>query len=107
MSRVLIPRPLVLLAMVTALLSLLQPSLVGAQSSPLRLHRAPPKPQEAAPAANPREAVNAWTVGLAAGLLEGAPIRLAAEMARVVDDGDDLHVLPIVTRGASENLNSL
>ena len=27
--------------------------------------------------------INAWTVGLAAGLIEGAPLRLAAEMARV------------------------
>jgi TRAP-type uncharacterized transport system substrate-binding protein len=56
---------------------------------------------------DPREAVNAWTVGLAGGQLEGAPIRLAAEMARVVDDGPNLHVLPIVTRGATENVNSL
>ena len=51
--------------------------------------------------------MNAWTVGLAGGLLEGAPIRLAAEMARVVDDGDNLHVLPVVTRGPTENVNSL
>jgi TRAP-type uncharacterized transport system substrate-binding protein len=54
-----------------------------------------------------RVKMNAWTVGIAGGLLEGAPIRLAAEMARVVDDGDNLQVLPIVTRGATENLNSL
>jgi TRAP-type uncharacterized transport system substrate-binding protein len=54
-----------------------------------------------------REKVNAWTVGLAAGLLEGAPIRLAAEMARVVDDGPNLLVLPIVTRGPTENVNAL
>jgi TRAP-type uncharacterized transport system substrate-binding protein len=51
--------------------------------------------------------MNAWTVGLAGGLLEGAPIRLAAEIARVVDDGDNLHVLPVVTRGPTENVNSL
>ena len=51
--------------------------------------------------------INAWTVGLAGGLLEGAPLRLAAEMSRVVDDGPNLQVLPIVTRGATENLNSL
>ena len=46
--------------------------------------------QAAAPAQSyeaMREKVNAWTVGLAAGLIEGAPLRLAAEMARVVDDG--------------------
>ena len=54
-----------------------------------------------------KEKMNAWTVGLAGGLLEGAPLRLAAEMARVVDDGPNLHLLPIVTRGATENLNSL
>jgi TRAP-type uncharacterized transport system substrate-binding protein len=65
------------------------------------------------PAARPlnfgaqQEKINAWTVGLAAGLIEGAPLRLASEMARVVDDGENLHVLPIVTRGATENLNSL
>jgi TRAP-type uncharacterized transport system substrate-binding protein len=71
------------------------------------------QPQQAAAAPRPpsyesmREKVNAWTVGLAAGLIEGAPIRLAAEMARVVDDGPNLLVLPIVTRGPTENLNAL
>src|SRR5438445_8045058 len=55
----------------------------------------------------PQVAMNAWTVGVAGGLLEGAPIRLAAEMVRVVDDGNNLHVLPVVTRGATENVNSL
>lgn len=54
-----------------------------------------------------KQKINAWTVGLAGGLLEGAPLRLAAEMARIVDDGPNLHVLPIVTRGATENVNSL
>jgi TRAP-type uncharacterized transport system substrate-binding protein len=54
-----------------------------------------------------RQQINEWTVGLAGGLLEGAPIRLAAEIARVVNDGNDLHVLPIVTRGPTENLNDL
>ena len=42
---------------------------------------------------------------LAPGIL--ALQRLAAEMARVVVDGPNLHVLPIVTRGVTENLNSL
>ena len=74
--------------------------------------RAQPAKSEApvarrASAQEEKEKINAWTVGLAGGLLEGAPLRLAAEMARVVDDGPNLHVLPIVTRGATENLNSL
>src|ERR1044072_4403720 len=38
---------------------------------------------------------------------EGAPTRLATEMARVVNDGPNLHVLPIVTRGPTENVNDL
>jgi TRAP-type uncharacterized transport system substrate-binding protein len=54
-----------------------------------------------------KERVNAWTVGLAGGLIEGAPLRLAAEIARIVNEEDKLHVLPIVTRGATENVNSL
>src|SRR5215213_8221462 len=54
-----------------------------------------------------REKLNAGTVGLAAGLLEGAPIRFATEIARVVNESNQVHVLPIVTRGPTENVNSL
>ncbi|MFT4118048.1 TAXI family TRAP transporter solute-binding subunit [Bradyrhizobium sp.] len=54
-----------------------------------------------------RDRVNAGTVGLAAGLLEGAPLRFATELARVVNDGGKVHVLPIVTRGPTENVNDL
>jgi hypothetical protein len=48
--------------------------------------------------------INAWTVRLAAGLIEGAPSRPAVEMARVVDDGTNLLVLPIVRLGTTERL---
>jgi TRAP-type uncharacterized transport system substrate-binding protein len=78
----------------------LQPTHVDAQAQPAAVQRAPTYEQQ-------QEKINAWTVGLAAGLIEGAPLRLAAEMARVVDDGANLHVLPIVTRGPTENMNSL
>ena len=54
-----------------------------------------------------KERINAWTVGLAGGLIEGAPLRLAAEIARVVNEEDKLHVIPIVTQGTTENVNSL
>src|SRR3979490_1577597 len=54
-----------------------------------------------------RERLNAGTIGLAGGLLEGAPIRFATEIARVVNDGGVVHVLPIVTRGPTENVNDL
>ena len=54
-----------------------------------------------------RDRVNAWSIGLAGGLLEGAPIHFATEIARVVNDGGTMHVLPIVTRGPTENVNDL
>src|SRR6266851_550790 len=54
-----------------------------------------------------RDRLNSGTIGLAGGLLEGAPIRFATEIARVVNDGGAVHVLPIVTRGPTENVNDL
>ena len=71
--------------------------------------RQPPGPPAAAKNADiiAKERINAWTVGLAGGLIEGAPLRLAAEIARVANEEDKLHVIPIVTTGATENVNSL
>src|SRR5262245_10243001 len=54
-----------------------------------------------------KQKLNSWTIGLAAGLPEGAPLRFASELARVLDDGDKLRVVPIVTRGVSENIYDL
>lgn len=54
-----------------------------------------------------RERMNHWTIGLAAGRVEGAPLRFAAELARVFDDGDKMRVLPVVTRGIFTNMNDL
>jgi TRAP-type uncharacterized transport system substrate-binding protein len=51
--------------------------------------------------------INENTIGLAAGLPEGAPLRFATELARIVDDGNNMRVLPIVTRGISENVQDL
>jgi len=50
---------------------------------------------------------NAWTVSIASGLLEGTFSRFAAELAKALDDGDNLRVLPIITYGAAENLSDL
>ena len=71
------PRSFLLLAAVAPVTLMLQLADVYAQ----------PAKSEApvvgrASAHDQREKINAWTVGLAGGLLEGAPIRLAAEMAR-------------------------
>lgn len=50
---------------------------------------------------------NMSTLGIAAGRTEGAPLRFAAELARVLDDDDKMRLLPIVTRGPFENVNDL
>ena len=94
-----------LLAALTALVLVLQPANLHAQTGKGDAQSA--SPRRASTYETQKEKMNAWTVGIAGGLLEGAPLRLAAEMARVVDDGPNLHLLPIVTRGATENLNSL
>ena len=54
-----------------------------------------------------KDRINSWTVGLAAGRMEGAPLLLASELARVLDDGDNMRVLPIVTRGPFDNVYDL
>lgn len=84
----------------------------GSPSSPGVLQSAASRPAETAK--GPRgseskfkESLNRWTIGLAAGRVEGAPLRLAAELAQVLDDGDNLRVMPIVTRGPFDNFNDL
>src|SRR5713226_4190967 len=101
MNTLLGPRLLLVLAVAAPVILALQPAKVDAQTKSVRTLQGPTA------RTSEKEKMNAWTVGLAGGLLEGAPIRLAAEIARVVDDGPNLHVLPIVTRGPTENLNSL
>lgn len=86
---------------------LLTAGLAQAQTRPLSRAGGLPAPGSRAAEAPAIEKLNAWTVGLAGGQLEGAPIRFAAEIGRVVDDGDNLHVLPIVTRGPAENVEAL
>lgn len=50
---------------------------------------------------------NMWTVGIAGGLLEGTNMRFVDELAKLLDDGDNLRILPIVSHGAAENLEDL
>jgi hypothetical protein len=83
-----------------------QQSSPGDQQPP-PANRRPPAVARRTPELQAIEKLNAWTVGLAGGQLEGAPIRFATDIARVVDDGDNLHVLPIVTRGPAENVEAL
>src|SRR6202045_3143978 len=50
---------------------------------------------------------NAWTVGIVGGQLSGTYMTFASELAEVLDDGNNLRVLPIVTYGAASNLDDL
>src|ERR1700758_1987651 len=54
-----------------------------------------------------RERKNAATVGIVGGLFSGTYMQLAAEMASVLNDGDNLRILPIVSYGAASNLDDL
>jgi TRAP-type uncharacterized transport system substrate-binding protein len=82
------------------------------------LARAEPPPSrlgQASAGAQPKSAreseragkINSWTVGLAAGTPEGTILRFATEIARNLNDGDELRVLPVVTPGATENVTDL
>ena len=50
---------------------------------------------------------NEWTIGLESGQLEGLYPRLASDIQRVLDDGDNMRVLPMLAYGASSNLEDL
>src|SRR5262249_48413328 len=54
-----------------------------------------------------RNKKNAWTVGVAGGQLSGTYMTFANELAQVLDDGDNLRVLPTVTYGAASNMDDL
>ncbi|MFL5257798.1 MAG: TAXI family TRAP transporter solute-binding subunit [Rhodopila sp.] len=84
-----------------------RPAATTPASRPAPAAQPAPRPVNPLAEAIARDKLNAWTVGLAGGQLEGAPIRFATEIARVVDDGDNMHVLPIVTRGPAENVEAL
>lgn len=47
---------------------------------------------------------NAGTVGLIAGGVDGTYIRIAADLAAVLDDGDRLRVIAMIGRGSVQNL---
>jgi TRAP-type uncharacterized transport system substrate-binding protein len=91
---------LVLLAALLASTSLLQTPVAKAQSLPKVV-------QESGSDAQLKERKNAWTLGIAGGLIDGTYMRFADELAKVLDDGDNLRILPIVSYGAASNLEDL
>ncbi len=56
---------------------------------------------------SPAARINAGAVGVISGGIEGTYIRIAADLAAVLDDGDRLRVLPIVGKGSVQNISDL
>ena len=50
---------------------------------------------------------NQWTISLAGGTTDGTYLRLADELGRVLDDGDEMRVLPFISRGTISNVQDL
>ncbi len=56
-----------------------------------------------APAATTTRA-NAGSIGVISGGVQGTYIRIAADLATTLDDGDQLRILPIIGRGSVQNI---
>jgi TRAP-type uncharacterized transport system substrate-binding protein len=67
----------------------------------------PPSLQQGGTDAAIKERKNGWTVGIVGGLIDGTYMRFADELAKVLDDGDNLRIMPIVSYGAASNLEDL
>jgi len=52
-------------------------------------------------------AVNAGTIGVVSGGIDGTYIRIAADLAAVLDDGDRLRVLAIISKGSLANISDI
>jgi TRAP-type uncharacterized transport system substrate-binding protein len=78
-----------------------------ASAQPLFAQGTQSRKAAAPPEAQGKTEANQWTIGLAGGLLEGTFIRYAADIAKVLDDGDKLRVIPLVTYGAVGNVTDL
>lgn len=68
---------------------------------------APPAPMSGALNAPSVARANAGTVGVVSGGVQGTYIRIAADLAAMLDDGDQLRVLPIVGRGSVQNISDV
>jgi TRAP transporter TAXI family solute receptor len=82
-------------------------SLAGVMSTPARAQSIPKYLEEGGSDSAQRNRRNAWTVGIAGGQLSGTYMTFANELAEVLDDGDNLRVIPIVTYGAASNMDDL
>lgn len=82
-------------------------SLDRALVAPAEAQSVPKSLEEGGTEAALKNRKNTWTVGVAGGLLSGSYMTFADELAQVLDDGDNLRILPMVTYGAASNLDDL
>src|SRR5215813_14673501 len=54
-----------------------------------------------------RREINGNTIGVLGGIMNGTFMRFVDDMAKVIDDGDNLRILPIVGKGGAQNLRDL
>jgi TRAP transporter TAXI family solute receptor len=67
--------------------------------------QAPIRPQRPPQAAKPAPVVE--TVGILAGDVDSTGLRIASDLARVLDNGNELRIIPMAGKGSIQNLNDL
>ena len=75
--------------------------------APAASQNIPKSLQDAGPEDLIKQRQNNWTVGIAGGNMDGTYLRFADEIGKVLDDGDEMRVLPTISRGAAANLQDL
>jgi TRAP-type uncharacterized transport system substrate-binding protein len=80
---------------------------LGVGVSPAAAQVVPKLLEEGGSDADLKARKNIWTVGVAGGLMSGTNMTFADEMAQVLDDGDNLRIIPMVTYSAASNLDDL
>src|SRR5215470_10858715 len=94
----------ILIAIVTTFILAL---VYGSAISPAAAQAIPKSLQEGGTENAIKTRKNNWTIGVAGGLIDGTYMRFADELAKVLDDGDNLRILPMVSYGAASNLEDL
>lgn len=76
-------------------------------ASPVQAQAIPKSIEEGGADAALKNRKNNWTVGVAGGQLSGSYMTFADELGQVLDDGDNLRIVPMVTYGAASNMDDL
>ena len=96
-------RPIACFAAVVGAALLAFPLASGAQQIP-QAKRQPPPPTPASRYAALRDTLNQNTVTVISGNPNGTYLYLAYDMSAVLDDGNDLRVLPVIGKGGYQNV---